>query len=173
MVAFVVDPKYKEILDKLEKKNNDISISNGQLGHAIYACKLILNRGNHKTAIKMFSGKLKGDFYDLPEMRQAFENAAVKKRAKIRIVAEKMGNRSFLEFAKEKGIEVRVLNQTKRELGIKDWGHFLLAKSAFRIENPHSLEKVIAEGAVNFNNPKIANVLNQVFDILVENSKVN
>ena len=169
MSSFIIDPKYREILDRANSNNKNIFIPNSCLGHAIYASQLLLGRGDDKNPVKMFSGQLKGDFYDLAEIRQAFANS-VEKNTKITIVAEKMGNRDFLEFAKKKKIEVRVLKETKDKQKL-ELGHFLLVGSAFRIEKPHTLEEYIAEGVVNFNNPKIASLLNQTFDFLVKNSK--
>ena len=171
MNSIDVDPEYQKILDKADKKNKDVFISNSCLGHAVYATELILNRSNNNNEFKMFSGQLKGDFYDTQKMRAAFKNA-IGRGTKIRIVVEKIGNKKFLEFAKkEKKIEVSVLKESKEKLGLKDFGHFLLVGSAFRIEKPHPLEKVIAEGVVNFNNREIANLLSTAFDVLIENSK--
>lgn len=118
----------------------------------------------------MFSGQLDRDYYDLPAIRQAFLKA-IERNAKITIVAEKMGNRNFMEFTNKKGINVRVLKKRKDKLRIKEWGHFLRVGSAFRIEKPHPLAECIAEGSVNFSNSRIGSTLGKAFDSLVANSE--
>lgn len=168
-----VDPEYRKVLDRANSKNENVFISNSHLGHAVHATKLILGRGSAKNQVKMFSGQLKDDCYDSEEMREAFRNAA-KKGTKIRIVAEKIGNKDFLEFVRKEKIEIRELKKSKEKSGLKNLGHFLLVGSAFRFEKPHPLEDIIAEGVVNFNNPESANLLSKAFDILItESTKKN
>lgn len=172
-----INPEYKRFVDDANTNDKNKFISNDAVEHAIYISKLLIDRANNNTPIKVFTGELEEIFYNDSIIRLSLENAR-KRNASIQIIIEQESeNREFLEFCKKNDIKINAFKKSLSELGItRKLGHFLLVGSAFRLEKLHTPEdfrnaKFRIKGNVNFNNPEFAQDISSVFDTLLELSE--
>jgi hypothetical protein len=155
---------YKDRATAAWKNDENIDIPNSTLEHAVFLSNLLFSKVN--KSVRIVTGSLNKAFYN-EKLLEIFQKL-IDKNVSIRIVVwNKLEDRTFLDLLNQslKGkVEVKNINS---DVAVS---HFsVIDGKAYRFEDKHPIGSAYqvdshAKGTVNFNNPKFACILEDLFD---------
>ncbi|MEK6932567.1 MAG: hypothetical protein AABW56_02110 [Nanoarchaeota archaeon] len=162
-----IDQRYRDLVEKADKENQDFFINNSTMEHAKYLTFLLLKRA--RKSIKIFSNNFSELYYNNHIIKEVLKNK-LDEGKELNVVFEENGTSNEMkELLKNYKKQVK-LSILKEKSPIDN--HFLLIdNTSFRIEYPHTKKDTKEDtfnvfGKVNFNNKELGNHINSIFNDL-------